>query len=255
MSNKRGGQAAPRKSHGQGHVQRSQDEAAQTTKTAQRPPTTANLASSGAASAKSTASAVKPAASQEAKREARMQRQSVERAVAAHRQRIQTMRRLGILAMLLVLVIGGGAAYFINEAAKPGEGVSQQPSPHIADVNSPHEGYSTDPPTSGPHVNKILLWGVSTTPLVKEKAVHNLEDGGVIINYRPDLDKASISRIEDIARSYDTDVLMAPYPGLSNPVVLTAWGRIDRLTSLDEGRIKRFVDAYRGKDHHAQSGS
>ena len=85
--------------------------------------------------------------------------------------------------------------------------------------------------------------------------MHNLEDGGVIINYRPDLDKASVSRLEGIARSYDSDIVMAPYPGLSDPVVLTAWTRIDRMGTVEDARIRRFIDAYRGKDHHQSSGS
>ncbi len=33
---------------------------------------------------------------------------------------------------------------------------------------------------------------------------------------------------------------------------LTAWGRIDRLTSLDDARIKRFVYICRRKAHAAQ---
>lgn len=253
MGNKRGGQTPQRKksaphpavsqeaqSHGQAQAQ------AQGQARVVQPSPTANRTGSVSP---------KPAASQEAKREARMQRQASEAAASGRRRRTQAIRRFGILAAVIVLVIGGATAYFLNEAGKPGEGVAQEPSLHISDENSPHASYSTDPPTSGPHVNKTLPWGVSTTPLVKEKAVHNLEDGGVIISYRPDMDKATVDQLAEIARSYDTDVLMAPYPGLSNPVVLTAWGRIDRLNSLDEARIKRFVDAYRGKDHHAQSGS
>lgn len=239
MGNKRGGQTAQRKKSAPRPEAHPQAQAQGQARVVQPQPT-----------------ANKPGSvSQEAKREARMQRQATERAAAERRQRTQAIRKFGILAAIVVLVIGGATAYFINEAGKPGEGVAQEPSLHISDENSPHTAYSTDPPTSGPHVNKILPWGVSTTPLVKEKAVHNLEDGGVIISYRPDMDKATVEQLAEIARSYDTDVLMAPYPGLSNPVVLTAWGRIDRLNSLDEARIKRFVDAYRSKDHHAQSGS
>lgn len=170
------------------------------------------------------------------------------------RRRIASIRKIGILAVIALLAVGGGLALYLNEANKPGESVSQQPSPHITSASDPHS-YSTDPPTSGPHLRQTAPWGVSSTPVVKEEQVHNLEDGGVVINYRPDLDKPTVDRLAELARSYDTQVLMSPYPGLAQPIVLTAWGRIDRLSSLDEARIKRFVKAYRGVDHHKDSGS
>jgi hypothetical protein len=33
-------------------------------------------------------------------------------------------------------------------------------------------------------------------------------------------------------------------------IALTAWTRIDTMDQLDEGRVRRFIDAYRGIDHH-----
>ena len=89
----------------------------------------------------------------------------------------------------------------------------------------------------------------------KEIMVHNLEDGGVVISYKSDLDKATVERLAGLTRSYGANVLMAPYPGLSNAIVLTAWGRIDRLDAFDEARLKRFVTAFKGIDHHKDSGS
>src|SRR5207248_2820920 len=120
--------------------------------------------------------------------------------------------------------------------------------------------YSTDPPTSGPHIGSLADWGVHTEPITKEIQVHALEDAGVVINYRPDLDKPTVDRLAALTRSYsdlitsdsiDNHVLMSPYPGLSNPIVLTAWRHIDRLDTFDEARIKSFIDAYKNIDHHA----
>ncbi len=184
-----------------------------------------------------------------------MQRQVVERAAADRRRRMASLRKFGLLGILLLAVVGGAATWYLGEATKPGQGVSQQPSSHIADVTTPHDAYNTDPPTSGPHVKDMLAWGVKTAPVEKEKEVHNLEDGGVVISYRPDLDKATVARLAAITESYSSYLLMAPSPGLSTPIALTAWNRIDRLTSLDEARIKRFIDAFQGKDHHRDSGS
>ncbi len=195
-----------------------------------------------------------PAATSDAKHEARMQRHAAARAASDRRRRAASMRRLGLLAVLFLVVAGGGLAFYLNEADKPGQSVAQQPSPHLQKVEDPHS-YSTNPPTSGPHLADTAPWGVSATVITKELQVHNLEDGGVIINYRPDLDKATVDRLAELARSYDTAVLMSPYPDLSHPIVVTAWNRVDRLEALDEARIRRFVDEYRGKDRHRESGS
>src|SRR3954452_23051248 len=191
----------------------------------------------------------------EAKQQARLERQAAARAEAARRRRMRTIRNAGIIALLAVFVIGGIAAYAINEANKPGESISMQPSPHIATVTTAHAAYITDPPTSGPHVADVPGWGVSDTQYAKELQVHALEDAGVVINYRPDLDKATIDRLAALTRSYDKEVLLSPYEGLKDPIVLTAWTRMDKLQTFDEARIKRFISAYRGIDHHKDSGS
>jgi hypothetical protein len=33
-------------------------------------------------------------------------------------------------------------------------------------------------------------------------------------------------------------------------IALTAWTRLERLEDFDEKRITRFIDTYRGIDHH-----
>jgi hypothetical protein len=45
-------------------------------------------------------------------------------------------------------------------------------------------------------------------------------------------------------------VVLAPYPGLDRCIALTAWTRLDKMDELDERRVVRFIEAYRGIDHH-----
>ena len=52
----------------------------------------------------------------------------------------------------------------------------------------------------------------------------------------------------------DAKVILEPYANLETPIVLTAWTRIDKLPSLDEQRIKEFISAYKGIDHHVAGG-
>ena len=49
---------------------------------------------------------------------------------------------------------------------------------------------------------------------------------------------------------YDHQVILAPYPGMKTRIALTAWTRLDAFNDFDESRIRRFITAYRGIDHH-----
>ena len=93
------------------------------------------------------------------------------------------------------------------------------------------------------------IWGM--TPIVRELQVHNLEDGGVMVQYHcatpcPDL----VAGLTGIVRRYETQVILAPYPGMPTRIALTAWTRLDAFDDFDEARIVRFIRAYRGIDHH-----
>jgi hypothetical protein len=110
--------------------------------------------------------------------------------------------------------------------------------------------YNSDPPTSGPHLPHIAPWGVHTRPITKELQVHNLEDGGVVINYKPQCADQVQAGLRTIVERYADHVVLAPYPGLDRCIALTAWTRIEKLEAVDERRIVRFIEAYRGIDHH-----
>jgi hypothetical protein len=80
--------------------------------------------------------------------------------------------------------------------------------------------------------------------------VHNLEDGGVVINYKPQCTDSVLAELRAIVERYPDHVVLAPYPGLDRCIALTAWTRIDKLDAVDERRVVRFIEAYRGIDHH-----
>ncbi|HZY31434.1 MAG TPA: DUF3105 domain-containing protein [Candidatus Methylomirabilis sp.] len=129
--------------------------------------------------------------------------------------------------------------------------VQTLPSPHIP-LGTSHPPYNSDPPTSGPHTDGLARWGVHTEPIPKEMQVHNLEDGGVVINYAcrdcPEL----VDQLKAIAGRYDR-VVLAPYPGMDRKIALTAWGRIDTFDEFDDGRITKFIKAHIGIDHHSKN--
>lgn len=192
-----------------------------------------------------------------AKKEARLQRQEAARIAGARRRRRAAMRRTAIFAAIGLVLLGTIVALYMREANKPGERVTPMAERNHLGPGQLYTGrYSTDPPTSGPHTESVPAFKIHTEPITKELQVHGLEDGGVIIHYKPDLDKPTVDRLGVVATSYleqrggRSHVILAPYPDLSHPIVLTAWGRIDRLDAFDEARIRRFIDEYVGIDHH-----
>jgi len=57
-------------------------------------------------------------------------------------------------------------------------------------------------------------------------------------------------KLKAIVQRYDKHVILAPYPGMKPKIALTAWTRIDTLEVFDEARVTRFIETYRGIDHH-----
>ena len=163
-------------------------------------------------------------------------------------------RRLGwgvgaAVGVVIVAVVG----YFAYRAVAdlPGTFVPSQGNAHVQLATDPHPPYNSDPPTSGPHLQYIAPWGIHTRPIQSELQVHNLEDGGVLVQYNcecPDL----VAKLAEVVKRYPDRVILAPYPGMKSKIALTAWTRIDTFEEFDEKRIVRFLEAYRGKDHHAR---
>ena len=124
---------------------------------------------------------------------------------------------------------------------------------HIRDANATGIQYNSDPPTSGPHYGEGLApWGIHTEPVPKGSMIHNLEDGGVVVSYSPQAPKETVDRLAQIVKRYPQNVVLAPYPGLDTTIALTAWQRIDKMDVVDEARIARFIESYKGIDHHVK---
>jgi len=170
------------------------------------------------------------------------------------------MRSLFVSTAIALLIIGFGfgtagpspaAAQAPQGFVPPGKEIPNLGNDHIKNPSDPHTAYNSVPPTSGPHLPYIAKWGVSKTPIANELQVHNLEDGGVMIQYSCKDCDVMIGQLEKFATKYNR-VIVAPYPEMKTPIALTAWGRIDTLDRFDEARIERFVKAYMGIDHHVR---
>lgn len=157
-----------------------------------------------------------------------------------------------LVAVVVVLGVGGGGWMWVRSGeGRPGEFVPSLGNAHIPTPESPHMPYNSDPPTSGPHVPYIAPWGIHSQPVPKGVQVHNLEDGGVVVQYNCDCPEL-VAKLRSVVERYQDHVVLAPYPGMAKRIALTAWTRIDAFDEFDERRIVRFIEAYRGIDHHAR---
>lgn len=184
----------------------------------------------------------------------RQRKQGAKARRAEHQLRQERRRRFARLALasLLVLLLGyvGYWAYGRITEAVTWQELPSLGNAHVRTPRTPHVPYNSDPPTSGPHTPHLAKWGVHDRPVPKEVQVHNLEDGGVNIQYNcPDGCPDLVEKLKGIARRYKR-VVLAPYPGMDTRVALTAWRRLDKFDEFNERRIIHFIDTHIGIDHH-----
>jgi len=179
---------------------------------------------------------------------AKRRRALPEKATWSRRRRMQWAA--GISAGVVIAVVVGYFAYQ-SAADLPGVSFPDQGNLHVQTVNEPIPPYNSEPPTSGPHLPYVAPWGVHTEPIPKQLQVHNLEDGGVVVQYHcPQPCPELVDKLTAIVKRYDRQVVLAPYPGMKHRIALTAWTRLDAFDEFDESRIVRFIGRYRGIDHH-----
>ena len=125
---------------------------------------------------------------------------------------------------------------------------------HIESLDALHKPYNSNPPTSGPHMGNIAPWGISTEIIPDELQVHNLEDGGVIIQYNPDkISKDDRDKLENIVRKNSgKNLISAPRYDMEYNIALTAWNKLLPLENFDEKKINAFIDKFEGLDHHVR---
>ncbi|HET8569234.1 MAG TPA: DUF3105 domain-containing protein [Candidatus Limnocylindria bacterium] len=111
--------------------------------------------------------------------------------------------------------------------------------------------YAEKPPTSGPHWEMPHAgWGVKDQPQDDEKVVHNLEHGGIAIQYKPGLEPQQLSDLKTLVRQLNSSgfpkILLRPYVDMDKNIVAVAWNwRLD-LDAFDQTQLVQFVRAHYG---------
>jgi hypothetical protein len=141
-----------------------------------------------------------------------------------------------------------GCTYKIVTAAKAGQ--------HVNNINA-KPAWNTFPPSNGPHFPIPAVWDFYTEPVPLMQAVHNLEHGGIVIEWGNKVPKAEIAKIERFYDGSPNAMLAFPLARLGNKIALVAWtqkpsevrgqGRVAECTRFDQSAFKTFRDAFRGK--------
>ena len=123
--------------------------------------------------------------------------------------------------------------------ARPADAAQQ----HMSDPNQ-RVRYQTFPASSGIHNPTTSIWGNYRLPVDPRQAVHNLEHGGVVIWYGPDISAADRGALDAFYDEDENGLIITPipdpYPGVTYPkhdqlgskIALTVWTAPD----LDRGR-------------------
>jgi Protein of unknown function (DUF3105) len=172
--------------------------------------------------------------------------------------------RLGTVAVLAVILVTtfvgqwrqltatavGSTAPDRVDACLPGTAVPLMASPHVSQAAIASVRYNSTPPTSGPHFAFVVTPGIYPDPIPDGLAIHAMEHGHVVVHYARTISPADLGELRRFAKRYPRDVVLSPYPGLTDLIAMTAWGRIEKLDRLDESRVVTFTERLRGRYDH-----
>jgi hypothetical protein len=176
---------------------------------------------------------------------------------------------LGVVVVVIALILGARAAGVfdppaasnIDPTASQFDVSGQTIGEHRDPLSANHVpagqmvAYPSLPPTSGDHWAAPAApapWGVKTSWLPWEVSTHNLEHGGIVIMYSPDLTTDQVTFVRGVVRQLNTagygKIVLEPWPDMpkESKVILTAWNWILRLPNVDQTQIVKFTRAHHG---------
>lgn len=151
---------------------------------------------------------------------------------------------LAVIGVAIVVALAVAVPMLVTEDPVPRDLSAVTSYDDLSTEHTPDDvDYPQSPPVGGQHAPQWLECGTYDVPLREENAVHDLEHGTVWISYDPGLGKGDVDELADLLPQ---NGIMAPYPGLGSPVVVTVWGRQLALTGADDPRLGLFIRTYGG---------
>jgi uncharacterized protein DUF3105 len=134
------------------------------------------------------------------------------------------LKLTSVLALAAIAALAGsaspqakGAAAACTERSYPG-----QPPKHTDNLKLRPQ-YNSFPPTTGTHYQYPARFDLYTFELPQLAVVHNLEHGGVAIQYGRKVPRATVARIKAWYLRDTNGLIVAPLAALGSKIALTAW--------------------------------
>ena len=171
--------------------------------------------------------------------------------------RLLAMLALGGVALLAVigigaaLAVGGGDDGPDARAALEAAGCTVSATPALVgehSVTTPDgtsKAWNTTPPTSGPHYQVPAVWGTYDDAVNQAQLVHNLEHGGIAIQYGTGVPEETVQALKGFVQENSRGTILAPYPALGDRIALGAWVHRERLGAGEGHRVPREVPRLR----------
>jgi hypothetical protein len=105
----------------------------------------------------------------------------------------------------------------------------------LVDPADTSEAWTSDPPTGGAHNGGTVVWGAFDEPVSQAQLVHNLEHGGVYIQYGDEVSDETVAALRTFYDAHQNGTILAPYPTLGDKVAVGAWNASQGDYETDEG--------------------
>ena|SRR3989344_3006076 len=156
---------------------------------------------------------------------------------------------IGIGLLTLAIIVGGtwiSSKSSVTNSARlsnpmMGEKMADEGAVHVARDKS-HVAYKTNPPTSGPHWAGVAGAGIKGGLVPDELVLHSMEHGAAVVWYREDLEQGEIDKVKEAFNNSSGKKIMLARKDLDVPVALTSWGYLLKLDTVDEIKIKEFIE-------------
>ena len=169
-----------------------------------------------------------------------------QRRVQQRRQQMRNNLIWSVLGAGILVIIG----LFVWQGVRPRAGaeIPIMTSTHI-EVDSDPGKYNSDPPTSGPHYPNEAQVGFYDSNIYQYPAgylVHNLEHGYIIFWYNcASLSESACSELKSQIRAVmdrvnNVKVIAYPWDSIDVPVVMTSWGRLQKMETFDVAQAQSF---------------
>lgn len=174
-------------------------------------------------------------------------------------QRQATLRRIGLSATAVTVVVAVVAAVYLldrrgdaqlREALTAGSCEVDDDADRTGPARQNHvasPAYQVNPPAGGDHLASAARAGVYAGTVPEDGLlVHSLEHGYVVVWHQPGLPPEQLEQLEQLESEQDGDVIVAERANLPVPFAATAWGQRLLCQDVEQAPLQRFVDEHVG---------